>query len=66
MTGNTAITGATKTKITYDSKGLVTGGTDATTGDIADSLNKRYVTDAQLTVIGNTSGTNTGNQTSIV
>ena len=57
---NTAITGATKTKITYDSKGLVTAGADATTADIADSLNKRYVTDAQLTVIGNTSGTNTG------
>lgn len=60
--GNTAITGATKTKITYDSKGLVTSGADATTADIADSLNKRYVTDANLTVIGNTSGTNTGDQ----
>ena len=60
---NTAITGATKTKITYDSKGLVTSGTDATTSDIADSTNKRYVTDANLTVIGNTSGTNTGDQT---
>ena len=59
---NTAITGATKTKITYDAKGLVTSGTDATTSDIADSLNKRYVTDANLTVIGNTSGTNTGDQ----
>lgn len=57
---NTAITGATKTKITYDSKGLVTAGADATTADIADSTNKRYVTDAQQTVIGNTSGTNTG------
>lgn len=57
---NAAITGATKTKITYDSKGLVTAGGDATTADIADSTNKRYVTDAQLTVIGNTSGTNTG------
>jgi hypothetical protein len=34
-----------------------------TTADIADSLNKRYVTDANLTVIGNTSGTNTGDQT---
>lgn len=32
------------------------------TGDVSDSLNKRYVTDAQLTVIGNTSGTNTGDQ----
>ncbi len=63
VTANAAITGATKTKITYDSKGLVTSGADATTADIADSLNKRYVTDAQLTVIGNTSGTNTGDQT---
>lgn len=59
---NTAITGATKTKITYDSKGLVTAGADATTADIADSTGRRYVTDAQLTVIGNTSGTNTGDQ----
>jgi hypothetical protein len=59
---NAAITGATKTKITYDAKGLVTAGADATTADIADSSNKRYVTDAQLVVIGNTSGTNTGNQ----
>ena len=57
---NAAITGATKTKITYDAKGLVTAGADATTADIADSSNKRYVTDAQATVIGNTSGTNTG------
>jgi hypothetical protein len=57
---NSAITGATKTKITYDAKGLVTAGADATTADIADSLNKRYVTDAQSTVVGNTSGTNTG------
>ena len=59
---NSAITGATKTKITYDAKGLVTAGADATTADIDDSSNKRYVTDAQLTVIGNTSGTNTGDQ----
>ena len=57
---NTAITGATKTKITYDTKGLVTGGADANTNDIASSLDKRYVTDAQLVVIGNTSGINTG------
>lgn len=33
-----------------------------TTADINDSVNRRYVTDAQLTVIGNTSGTNTGDQ----
>ena len=57
---NTAITAATKTKQTYDAKGLVTAGADATTADIADSTNKRYVTDAQLVVVGNTSGTNTG------
>jgi len=57
---NTAITGATKTKITYDAKGLVTSGTDATTADINSSTNRNYVTDAQLVVIGNTSGTNTG------
>lgn len=57
---NAAITGATKTKITYDAKGLVTAGADATTADIADSTDKRYVTDAQKTVIDNTSGTNTG------
>lgn len=57
---NAAITGATKTKISFDAKGLVTSGADATTADIADSVDKRYVTDAQATVIGNTSGTNTG------
>jgi hypothetical protein len=63
VVANTAITGATKTKITYDAKGLVTVGVDATTADIADSLNKRYVTDANLTTIGNQSGTNTGDET---
>jgi len=63
VAANAAITGATKTKITYDSKGLVTSGADATTADIASSTDKRYVTDAQLTVIGNTSGTNSGNET---
>jgi hypothetical protein len=57
---NSAITGATKTKITYDAKGLVTAGADATTADIASSTDKRYITDAQLVVVGNTSGTNTG------
>ena len=63
VASNSVITGATKTKITYDAKGLVTSGADATTADIADSSNKRYVTDANLTVIGNTSGTNTGDET---
>ena len=49
---NVAITGATKTKVTYDSKGLVTGATDATTEDIAPSTNRRYVTDSQQTNLG--------------
>jgi hypothetical protein len=57
---NSAITGATKTKITFDAKGLITAGADATTADIADSTNRRYITDAQLVIVGNTSGTNTG------
>ena len=34
VTANTAITGATHTKITYDSKGLVTAGADLTASDI--------------------------------
>ncbi|MBK7882507.1 MAG: hypothetical protein IPJ81_00695 [Chitinophagaceae bacterium] len=59
---NAAIIGATKTKITYDAKGLVTAGADATTADIAASTDKNYVTDAQQIVIGNTSGVNTGDQ----
>jgi hypothetical protein len=62
VAANGAISGATKTKITYDAKGLVTAGADATTADVADSTDKRYVTDAQRTVIQNTSGTNTGDQ----
>jgi hypothetical protein len=34
-----------------------------TTAEVPDSVDARYVTDAELTVIGNTSGTNTGDQT---
>jgi hypothetical protein len=34
-----------------------------TTADVAASTNKNYVTDAQSTVIGNTSNTNTGDET---
>jgi hypothetical protein len=60
---NADITGATKTKITYDIRGLVTAGADATTADIAPSNNRNYVTDAQAGVISNTSGVNTGDQT---
>lgn len=49
IASNVAITGATKTKITYDSKGIVTSGADATTNDISDTSTKRYVTDTQIT-----------------
>ncbi len=63
VAGNTAITGATKTKVTYDAKGLVTAGADATTADIAASTNKNYVTDIQSGVLSNTSGINTGDET---
>jgi hypothetical protein len=59
---NANITAGTNTKITYDAKGLVTAGAAATTADIAASTNRNYVTDAQAVVIGNTSGTNTGDQ----
>ena len=40
-----------------------TGAVTLTTADVADSVDKRYVTDANLVVIGNTSGTNSGNET---
>ena len=40
--------GGTNTKITYDTKGLVTGAAPATTVDIDPSTDRNYVTDAQL------------------
>ena len=49
-----------------DSVNSQTGVVVLDTGDISSVLDSRYVTDAQLTVIGNTSGTNTGDQTSII
>lgn len=42
VTKNPAITGATKTKITYDSKGLVTAGADLAASDIPD-LSSTYI-----------------------
>ena len=39
---------------------------DYTTALVTSTVDNRYVTDAQLVVIGNTSGVNTGDQTSIV
>lgn len=49
VTANTAITGATKAKITYDSKGLVTAGADLVESDIP-SLHLTKVTDVTATV----------------
>ena len=43
----------------------LTGAVTLTTANIADAANKRYVTDANLTVIGNTSGTNTGDNAGV-
>lgn len=43
VTANASITGATKCKITYDSKGLVTGGADLSASDIPD-ISSTYVT----------------------
>ena len=39
-----------------------TGAVSLTTADVAASTDKNYVTDAEKTVLGNTSGTNTGDQ----
>jgi hypothetical protein len=47
VTANANITGATKTKVTYDAKGLVTAGADATTTDIAEGSNL-YFTDERV------------------
>lgn len=48
VTGNTAITGATKCKITYDSKGLVTSGADLSASDIP-NLSLSKITDVTAT-----------------
>jgi len=63
--------GTTWTKIdNTDSVVSVNGKTGAVsldTSDVPDNTNNRYVTDAQLVVIGNTSGTNSGDdKTSII
>lgn len=49
VTANTAITGATKTKISYDVKGLVTSGADATQDDIGAGATYGRLTNTQVT-----------------
>jgi len=63
VASNAGITAGTATKITYDAKGLVTLGEAATTADIAASFDKNYVNNDQLTVLSNTSNTNSGDET---
>ena len=55
---NTAISGATKTKITYNAQGLVTNGTDATTSDILEGSNQYFTNSrARAAITLTTSGT---------
>lgn len=54
---------ADKQLLSYDVATDLWKNKSVTTADIADSTNKRYVTDANLTTIGNQSGTNTGDET---
>lgn len=66
ITGNAATATALQTArtingVSFDGTANIT----LTTADIADSTDKRYVTDAQLTILNNTSNTNTGDQTNI-
>jgi hypothetical protein len=66
ISGNAATATALQTARTIS--GVSFDGTaniSITTAGVNDSTNRRYVTDAQLVVIGNTSGTNTGDQTSV-
>lgn len=48
---------------TYISDSITTALGALTTANIPDSTNRRYVSDAQLAVLGNTSGTNSGDET---
>lgn len=59
VAANEAIAGATKTKITYDAKGLVTAGSDATQDDIGDGVtNKQYSATEKTKLAGIEAGAN--------
>ena len=53
---------ANKDVLQYESSSSLWKNKALTTASVAASTDKNYVTDAQATVIGNTSGTNTGDQ----
>ena len=61
-TGDQDLSGLVPITRTVNSKALSSNIT-LTTTDISDITNKRYVTDANLTTIGNQSGSNTGDET---
>lgn len=66
VTANNAITGATHTKITYDSKGLVTAGTDLTASDIPDlsaTYQEKLVSGTNIKTINEQSILGSGNIT---
>ena len=58
VAANTAITGATKCKITYDSKGLVTSGADLIASDIPDisATYQTKITSSNKVAASNVSG----------
>jgi hypothetical protein len=62
VAGRTGAVTLTKSDVGLSS---VVNADTTTTANITDSVDKRFTTDAQRTVIQNTSGTNTGDQTSV-
>lgn len=56
------VAGITGTDAAVGANWMIEQGNIVSTADVPDSANKRYVTDAQSTVLGSTSGTNTGDQ----
>jgi hypothetical protein len=62
-TGPNILTTSTTTNIVGVIKGNGSVVSTATTADLADSTDKRYVTDSQKTILTNTSGTNSGDET---
>lgn len=69
VVGNVAITGGTHTKITYDSKGLVTGGEDLTVSDIPelpiDKIKDLGTTYATKVEVANVLGTDNDTSASV-
>jgi len=63
---NVAITGATNTKITYDAKGLVTGGASATQDDFADGTTNKAYTATEKTKLAGIATAATANSTDAV